>query len=336
MKHTLCCLLLLINLLAFTAWGATPMRILGIGNSFTQDLMHDVPVLLEGDTALVELAFLQKSSGTIEDHLSNLQSNQREYLYYHYNNHSQNWDTLTTCINDVLRNRSWDYIILHQASFHAGVFSTVKNSLPELSDYLLEVQPHAKLVWQLTWAYAQNARFNEFSIYDYSQSQMLYQIVDVAAQILHDPLLYHINSIIPSGIVIQRLRQSRLEDANTDLCLDGRHIDQNIGRYALACTFYQMLLSEALHRSIIEVSAHKEAKDQYAESDYSMVRQLVFDICTHLDRIWEDHKVDNVYKADYYNLMGRRIYHLDRGQYLLEHDYYESGKKHGHLILLTE
>lgn len=333
--------LLLLLCLVLLSLGSLPlaaqMRILGIGNSFTLDLMDQVPALLEADTARVELGFLFKSSGSLSDHVTNLQGKQRrEYIYYHYNNTLQRWDTLTTDIRSVLEQQTWDQIVLHQASYHAGVFSTVKDELKTLVDSLTRLQPEARLAWQLTWAYARNADIKEFSIYDHSQAEMLYRIKNVSARIMHDSLRYHISTLIPSGIVIQKLRTSSLEDQQSDFCIDGRHIDPELGRFALACTFYQSLLADYLQRSVLETQWHPATQKAYGETDYELVRQTAYDFCTNAEAIWQSYVPDNIYRADYFSIRGRRLYHLDGLSMFIEHDYYESGRRHGRVILLKE
>lgn len=316
---------------------AAQMRILGIGNSFTLDLMDQVPALLEGDTTRVELAFLYKSSATLNDHVANLRSsNRREYTFYHYNNGLQRWDTVSTDLRSVLKLHEWDQIVLHQASYHAGVYSTIKDDLKALSDTLLALQPQAKLAWQLTWAYAKNADIKEFSIYDHSQAEMLYRIKDVSARVMHDSLRYHISTLIPSGIVIQKLRSSSLEDQQTDFCVDGRHIDPELGRYALACTFYQSLLADYLGSSVLDTNWHPATRKAYSEADFELVRQTAYDFCSNADAIWLGYLPDAIYRADYFSIRGRRLYHLDQLPMFIEYDYYESGRKHGRVIYIKE
>ena len=56
--------------------------------------------------------------------------------------------------------------------------------------------------------------------------------------------------LIPSGAVIESLRLSEVNNPPMDFTRDGYHMDFGAGRYALACTWYEVLIRPFTHRTM--------------------------------------------------------------------------------------
>ena len=60
-----------------------------------------------------------------------------------------------------------------------------------------------------------------------------------------------IDVVIPSGITIQKLRSTQINNPPLDLTRDGYHLDLGAGRYAAACTWFESLIAPIYHTSCI-------------------------------------------------------------------------------------
>ncbi|MDR0572467.1 MAG: DUF4886 domain-containing protein [Tannerella sp.] len=99
----------------------------------------------------------------------------------------------------------------------------------------LYIISNAQFILHQTWAYAENSTHDHFAKYDRDRMKMYRAIVDVAKQISE---VESIDIIIPSGTAIQNGRTSYIGDNFT---IDGFHLDYGIGRYTVACVWFEKL-----------------------------------------------------------------------------------------------
>ena len=96
--------------------------------------------------------------------------------------------------------------------------------------------PNVKIFWHMTWAYQGNSQHAGFVNYNCDQKTMYDAIVSgVKTRINPQP---DIVGVIPSGMAVQKLRESYLGD---NLTRDGFHLTLGIGRYAAALTWFKRL-----------------------------------------------------------------------------------------------
>lgn len=317
---------------------AQKIRILGFGSSFMEDAFYRMPELLEADTARVELAFLYKSGGSLTDHIDLMRSQQPAYTYFKYNNVSGQWDKHEGFNSrQALLEHDWDIIVLQQSASESGLYCSVEKTLAPLIDSIRHYQPAARLAWHMTWAFARNSTHPAFAEhYDRSQQLMYYRIISVASRIYRDDFSNDFQYLMPSGPVIQSLRQSELNDEH-DFCRDGFHIDLNLGRYALACSTYESLLADTLHLDVRQVQATVTEDSVHTEADYDLIRNVVYDICHDTDSlVWSYIKDDRVYSRRYYNLQGAPLCDSPERSVVVRQERFESGRVSSKLIYKKE
>lgn len=228
------------------------LRILAIGNSFSDDAMEYLPVLLENlEIKNVELARLYVGGCSLERHLSYYTKNEAPYVFTSSQAGENRWveSKERYSLQRALSSGEWDIITLQQQSGPSGIYDSFEPYLGELIKIIKQKQPHARIAWHMTWSYSSNSRHNDFARYDKNSQKMLEAIhsATCSAQEAHP----EIEIIIPAGTAIQSLRNSAINNHPKDLTRDGYHMGYGAGRYTLACTWYETLIEPYTNTSMI-------------------------------------------------------------------------------------
>lgn len=211
-------------------------KVLTVGNSFSDDTMEYVYKIAEsaGKNDIV-LGNLYIGGCSLATHALNAKNDNATYEYRF--NDSDVWKTENDYkLRHALEDEDWDFVSLQQASGSSGVESTYNEDLDFLISYVKEHAPNAKIVWNMTWAYAQSSTHAEFNNYDNDQMKMYESIVGaVKNKILTNSEFV---KIAPCGTAIQNARTSFIGD---NLTRDGYHLTMNVGRYIAGLTFVETL-----------------------------------------------------------------------------------------------
>ena len=228
------------------------LRILAIGNSFSDDGMEHLPALLK-DLGVedVELARLFVGGCTLERHMKFYNAEESAYEFYHSEAGRNKWVKAEEkySIQQALAMGEWDIITMQQASGVSGLYESYVPYLEQLIAAVRKSQPQAELVWHMTWAYSTDSTHGEYPNYDRDQQKMYRAITECVHNLKRD--YKSIKTIIPSGTAIQTLRESAINNSPKDFTRDGYHMDLGAGRYALACTWYEKLIRPYTHRSMM-------------------------------------------------------------------------------------
>ena len=209
---------------SFSPLQAKLIKVLAIGNSFSQDAIEQYLYELaraQGDSLVIGNAYIGGCS--IDRHYTNLVKDSALYAYRKVVGGVRSEQKKVT-LKRIIRNEQWDIISLQQASQHS-----VRRLVESYTTNL-----HVEFVWHMTWAYAQDCQSKKFAAYDYKQRQMYSAIVSTMLGVM--PAIGQ-PRIIPSGTAIQLVRH-RLGDI---LCRDGMHLSYTLGRYTAACTWCEFL-----------------------------------------------------------------------------------------------
>lgn len=237
MKRPLLLALLLTLALQAAASGRT-LRVLAIGNSFSEDAVEQYLHELAQENG-VELIIGNACRGGqgLESHWKDVTQQNNTFAYRKIANGTKT-DTPRQALADILRDEPWDFITLQQVSQDSGLPQTYEPYLTHLISYIrsLATNPKVRLGLHQTWAYAQDSNHGGFANYDRDQAQMYQAITKTVRQAIrqHPELSF----VVPSGTAIQNARTSRLGDT---LTRDGYHLDLRIGRYIAACTWFEAI-----------------------------------------------------------------------------------------------
>ncbi len=217
-----------------------PIRILAIGNSFSQDAVEQYLYnLAKAEDIETIIANLYIGGCSLERHLTNAKEDKADYEYRKIiDGNKTNRSNMT--LAQALADEEWDYISLQQASGFSGQYETYVASLPELVEYVKDKATNEKMKLMLhqTWAYAANSTHDDFPKYDKDQTKMYNAIIDAVNQAA---TLVGIDIIIPSGTAIQNGRTSFIGDNFTR---DGYHLETTYGRYTAACTWFEKIFGK--------------------------------------------------------------------------------------------
>ena len=212
------------------------MKILSIGNSFSQDAQHWLHHIAAAGGLELLAANLFIGGCSLERHAANFRDCRPDYdLEINGGPASRK-----ISIEEALALDDWDIVTLQQASHDSGQPESYFPYIGLLAGEVRARAPQAQLWVHQTWAYELDSSHPAFARYGHNQSAMFHALESAyqqAASAIGAP-------IIPCGSVIQRLRALQPFDyahGGRSLCRDGFHMDLLYGRYALAAVWYERL-----------------------------------------------------------------------------------------------
>ena len=238
MKEVICVLTLCVGVMLPLQSYAQLVKILSIGNSFSEDAVENYLYdLAKAGGRSVIIGNLCIGGCSLERHLDNALNEKAEYEYRKIDVDGKHTNRCQVMMKDALKDEDWDYISFQEVSYLAGVVENYLISLPSLLDY---VKGHVKndsvtYVLHQTWAYAINSTRAGFEKYDKEQMKMYQAIVHTADSVVN---ALGLDMLIPSGTAIQNGRTSSLGDV---FCRDGFHLNYGVGRFTVACTWFEKI-----------------------------------------------------------------------------------------------
>ena len=278
-RNVVICMCILLLLAGGVYAQQKTVRILAIGNSFSQDAveqyLHELAEA-EGISTIIGNMFIGGCS--LERHVKNARDNAPAYAYRKIGTDGKKREKGKMSLETVLADEDWDYVSLQQASPFSGMYETYEASLPELIEYVKARLPKkTKLMLHQTWAYASTSKHSGFKNYNCNQLTMYQAIADAVKKAAK---ANKIKIVIPSGTAIQNARTSFIGD---HLNRDGYHLDVKIGRYTAACTWFERIfkhnvvgnpyapegLDEA-RKAVAQKAAHAAVKHPYKVTELSI------------------------------------------------------------------
>ena len=234
------------------------LRILAVGNSFSDDGTEYIPGLLEAaGIHNVIIARLYIGGCSLERHCKEYAEGTKDYVYY--KSTENRWETVSknATIMDGLKDEPWDIITVQEVSNNSGTYDTYQLWAPKLLSILRKeaTNPNAAIVWHMTWAYASNSDHVAFKFYNHDQNVMYESILDCVRRARVD---FNVPVVIPSGYAVQIARGTRLNNQDRvrpdnkvyQLTRDGFHLSRQHGRYIAACVWFESLIKPTLGKSV--------------------------------------------------------------------------------------
>ena len=253
------------------------LRILDIGNSYTNDATNLLPIIVNASKADLSKFCIYKchrggaSFKTWVDVFND--KDQATYTVKKViGDLSTNVQTGTgekengKLFRDALINETWDLIIIHQVSNYAPYYSKWKEKssagyLDELISIIKKYQPNTKLGFYLIHSY-----WSEYENNTERSSFERWQLIANSTKSFCDD--YNIDIVIPYGTAIQNLRASSLNN-EYDLTRDGTHCGYGLAQYTAACCYYEALIAPRCGISVLGNSARIDVSDK--ESKYPSI-----------------------------------------------------------------
>ena len=205
------------------------MKILSIGNSFSQDAHTYLYKLAKAEGVTFKCVNLYIGGCALRTHYLNMLSGARAYELQ-FNGQMTG---IKISIADALTSDDWDVITLQQVSHKSFNYPSYTPYLESLAEYVRKYCPHAKIYIHETWAYeAGSARLANagYDTPEDMQRDVRAAYADAASAILAD-------GIIPSGDAML----TAIHGGITKIHRDTFHASLGAGRYLLALTWYKAL-----------------------------------------------------------------------------------------------
>jgi hypothetical protein len=206
------------------------MKILSIGNSFSQDAQRYLFNLAKHEGVSLTTENLYIGGCSLERHHKNMLENSPSYTL---ELNGQSTGVLVT-MKQVLESVAWDVITLQQASYASAKLETYFPYIEELASYVRSIRPEAKIFIHETWAYEDDSEKIRATERYNTAKEMLTDI-----QKCYKTVAETINAdgIIPSGTAMYKAIELGIGKIHRDTL----HASFGAGRYLLALTWYKTL-----------------------------------------------------------------------------------------------
>ena len=210
------------------------MKILAIGNSFSQDATRYLHQIARADSVDIQVANLYIGGCALDKHFRNMMADNRAYSL-EYNGQLTGFPV---SIKEALLNREWDVVTLQQASHRSPFINTYFPYINALSDYVRQYAPKAKVVIHQTWAYEQDSA--KLAALGFDDHRVMFADLKAAYQKAYESI--GADGLIPSGQLFQDLLAAGWEKVHRDTF----HAGKGGARYALALLWYRMLTGKCV------------------------------------------------------------------------------------------
>lgn len=227
---------------SFSALAQEPLKVLAIGNSFSEDAveqnLYDIAAAA-GKPIIIGNMYI--GGCTIDKHLECIEGDKPAYRYrkivggemtteWHYK------------LSDAIKDEAWDIVSVQQASGYSGLPESYAR-LGELCAWVRANAPQARIIFHQTWAYSRTSNHNHFPWYDRDQLKMYNAILSASGAAVK---ANGITTVVPSGRAIQLARGTVLDAFGDDLTRDGFHMDMKAGRYIVAATWFETIFGKSV------------------------------------------------------------------------------------------
>ena len=206
------------------------MKILSIGNSFSQDAQRYLHRIALHEGMQMKTVNLYIGGCPLRTHYLNILDDKAAYDFQ-FNGESTG---LKVSIRQVLASDNWDYITLQQASHDSANFDSYTPYLEEVADYVRMYCPKAKLLIHQTWAYETGsvklANQERFA----TDAEMFAAVEDAYTKAFD---LIEADGLIPAGKAMLTASQTGIEKIHRDTY----HASLGAGRYLLGLCWFKYL-----------------------------------------------------------------------------------------------
>ena len=212
------------------------MKILSIGNSFSQDAHRYLHEIAKHNGEELKTVNLYIGSCFLRKHYLNMLENSKAYSF-EFNGKGTG---IFVSIKEALMSDDWDYVTLQQASRFSGEFDSYTPYIEKLAEYVRTYCPKAKLLLHETWTYENGAK--SITNAGYTSYDDMYFSLKAAYE--RAAKLISADGIIPSGTAM-RLAAERGIKTHAD---DKIHASRGAGRYLLALVWFKFLFNKDITR----------------------------------------------------------------------------------------
>lgn len=233
------------------------IRVLSIGNSFSQDAQRYLHRIGEADGEKIKSVNLYIPGCSLRHHYINILENLYAYTF-EFNGESTG---LRVSVRQALESDEWDYVTLQQVSRKALDFDTWVPYVGKLADYARVYAPKAKILIHQTWAYEEGSRALARTPFE-DPHDMLAGVIDACDRAAE---LAGAAGIIRSGEAMTQAADAGLSKTHRD----GFHASLGAGRYLLGRVWFRALTCRTPSR---DLAAYDE---EISREDLEIIHRIV-------------------------------------------------------------
>ncbi len=216
------------------------LNVLFVGNSFSIDTAAGLPTIFKDmNIHNVNVYVLYKPGCPIKTHYELFKSREKAYELYRYNYTGDKRLEKKISINEAMSAFKYDVVIFQQYSMESGKFETYEPYLSKLIQAYNTVKIGARTTFAFNQTWAVNSKKKDLYIYG-SQEKMYKSICESVKQMKAES---GIDVIIPCGTAVQNARNMKSLVIYNELNRDDLHMDNLMGRYLTACTFFEAIIT---------------------------------------------------------------------------------------------
>ena len=216
-----------------------PLRILAIGNSFTEDAVEwHLWGLFNAAGIDVVIGNEYRGGCTVERHWGYITGKEEEAHAYRKVVNGKRTVKKGVPICEALKDEEWDVVCFQQGQAKYGVLESHYPYLDSLITYVRSyLAPGTyKLCYQLNWSFPEGSpRFEKVPLYENDQMKMYRCCVEAAKGVKKRSKL---DFLIPTGTAVQNARTTRFGDT---MNRDWGHLDKLKGRYTASCVWFETI-----------------------------------------------------------------------------------------------
>ena len=208
------------------------MKILSIGNSFSQDAQRYLHRLAKSAGVDMKTVNLYIGGCPLRTHYLNMLDDTVAYDFQ-FNGESTG---LRVSIKQVLKSDNWDYVTFQQASGFSARFESYTPYIEALSAYVKKYCPHAKQLIHQTWAYETGSQKLANQLTFATDEEMFAEVEKAYNQAAET---ISADGIIPAGKAMITLARTGIP-----VHRDTYHANLGYGRYLLALVWFKYLTGQ--------------------------------------------------------------------------------------------
>lgn len=237
------------------------MKILTIGNSFSQDATRYLHQIAKADGTEMKVVNIWIGNCTLRTHYLNVLEDEKAYLL-EVNGMATGFKV---SIKEALISDSWDVISLQQVSFQSPDYKTYQPYLDTVAAYVRKYCPKAKLYIHQTWAYENN--YPRMAVANCKTDKEMFGKLEKAYKKAAKAI--DAEGIIPSGKAMITALSKGMERVHRD----GLHASLGFGRYLIGLVWYKLLTGNS-----VLTNTFAEFDEPIAENEITLAKQIAENI----------------------------------------------------------
>lgn len=216
------------------------LKLLSVGNSFSQDAHRYIPELAAANGIDIEINNLYIGGCSLERHYNNMiNENSREYSL----EEGKTLGIRSISLKEALSLKAWDIVTLQQASHKSVDFANYVPYITALADYVRKNVKGVRLAIHKTWMYEEKCE--KLLNLGFKSSDEMYERLSAAYLLAKEEINSEI--MIPAGATLHKLA-----GLGYKVHRDGFHASLGLGRYAIALTWLRALFGRSVKALPIE------------------------------------------------------------------------------------